>query len=72
MALGTMRSRVLALLRYNLAHGLTAMEISKILQVKLSSVSSLLKKMCDKGELLRMNHCGPRGGHFYWFNDDQR
>lgn len=34
-------------------------------QVKLTSLSSLLKKMYDAGELFRIESFGPRGGYGY-------
>jgi len=48
----------------------TAVEIHRSLDsseqpVKLSSLSSVLKKMYDAGELDRITGFGPRGGHGY-------
>jgi hypothetical protein len=36
--------------------------------IKLSSLSSLLKKMYDAGELRRVDDWGPRGGYGYQVN----
>lgn len=44
---------------------MTATGISRKLEVKLDSLSSLLKKMCDDGTLVRVDQQGPRGGHVY-------
>lgn len=49
---------------------LTARDIQSLVEfsgekVALASLSSLLKKMCDEGELIREDGHGPRGGHGY-------
>jgi hypothetical protein len=47
-------------------HGcLTATELSRLTKEKLSSVSSLLRKMVDRGELNFLEGFGPRGGAGY-------
>ncbi len=43
----------------------TATTIANVLDCKVSSVSSLLKKMCDSGLLMRCKGVGPRGGYGY-------
>lgn len=48
----------------------TATQLSSILtecghRAKLSSLSSLLKKLTDSGELIRTENFGPRGGYGY-------
>ncbi len=52
----------------DLLHGLpplTAIEIAGVLDEKLSSVSSVLKKMVDNKTLKRRKGVGPRGGYGY-------
>lgn len=65
----TLRKRILNILL--LTHQtFTASELQLCLNcgttpVKLSSLSSILKKMCDTGEICRVNCYGPRGGYGY-------
>lgn len=47
----------------------SAAEISRMTGKKLSSVSSVLKKMHKKGVLCRRRGFGPRGGNGYWLKD---
>ena len=44
---------------------LTATELSRLTGHKLSSLSSLLKKMCDEGDVIRKKGLGLRGGYGY-------
>jgi len=44
----------------------TATELAKDTNTKLSSTSSLLKKMFDEGTINRIDGMGPRGGNVYW------
>jgi len=67
----TIRKRVLGLLRCAGLY-LTAAAIKQILDqgdtgpaIKLSSLSSVLKRMYDAGELERIEGFGPRGGYGY-------
>lgn len=60
----TMQERVLQLLPF-FSGPVTASHIARCLSVKLSSVSSLLKKMTDEGLLERIENTGPRGGYGY-------
>jgi len=70
----TIRRRVLHLLKHAGAI-VTAVDIYHVLNVesgigpsesvKLSSLSSVLKRMCDGGELDRLKNFGPRGGYGY-------
>jgi predicted transcriptional regulator len=43
----------------------TASHLAKVLNLKLSSLSSILKKMIDDQELQRVDNIGPRGGYGY-------
>jgi len=63
------RERVLGICKQQ-STALTATEMQKRIadgghQVRLSSLSSLLKKMVDNGELKRIENVGPRGGYGY-------
>lgn len=44
----------------------TATELAFLMNRKLSSVSSILKKMHRAGEVCRRKGLGPRGGNGYW------
>lgn len=46
--------------------GRSAFIISEDLEFQFSSVSSLLKRMTDSGELERKPHLGPRNGFGYF------
>ena len=69
----TTRERIAALLGFPTRPILTASQIRNVIndhsaadkQVRLSSVSSLLKKMVDTGEIERHENFGPRGGYGY-------
>ena len=59
----TIKERVmLALWPY---HVLTATELARVTDTKLSSMSSALKRMADAGELYRYECFGPKGGYGY-------
>ncbi len=61
----TIRERILWVLT-EIAEQMTAATITETLcNVKLDSVSSILKKMVDNGELVRVEGAGPRGGYGY-------
>ena len=44
----------------------TATDLAKLIERPLPSVSSLLKRMVDAGELRRRKGKGPRGGYGYY------
>lgn len=48
---------------------LTATCLAVHLNVKLSSLSSLLKKLTDENVLVRCENVGPRGGYGYKLNE---
>lgn len=48
---------------------LTATCLAARLDVKLSSLSSLLKKLTDENVLVRYENVGPRGGYGYKLNE---
>jgi hypothetical protein len=60
----TARERVLNALPVGFAK--TAVGLSYELGLKTASLSSLLKKMCDEGQLARAKGYGPRGGYGYF------
>jgi DNA-binding transcriptional regulator GbsR (MarR family) len=63
----SMRINVIELL-FNSHVPLTATEIACILDVKLASLSSVLRKMYDAGVLTRVDGYGLRGGYGYQVN----
>lgn len=76
----TLRQRVIELLSSRPVHRegeslyvgiLTATEMSKRLGCKLSSLSSILKKMCDEGVLFRWSDSGPMGGYVYGLSREE-
>ena len=65
-----MKDAVLQLLNEStIKWGFTATAMAKVLNVNPSSLSSLLKKMTDAGDVVRENGRGPRGGYMYWTNE---
>jgi len=68
----TLREQVLRFL-FNVGVPYTASEMCHVfnrdgLKVKLASLSSVLRKMYDAGELRRVDDWGPRGGYGYQVN----
>ena len=70
----SIRKRVMGLLITS-ANPLTATQIKQFMDasyvgppVKLSSLSGILKRMYDAGELRRVDDWGPRGGYGYEVN----
>jgi len=61
----TMRAKIVQFFRCCSNDLITAGELSKALGVQLSSLSSLVKKMCDEGSMERFPNHGPRGGYGY-------
>lgn len=61
---------------YNTGATYTATDLKHVLNadgtLKLSSLSSILKRMYDAGELLRFEGFGPRGGYGYKLNHEAR
>lgn len=71
----TIKQRVIGLLITTMKKPLTASEIKRFLDakspgmpIKLSSLSGILKRMYDAGELHRIDGWGPRGGYGYRVN----
>lgn len=65
----TMREQALhAMKLYPIA--ITASSLAQVMGVKLSSLSSLLKKMADANEIIRIKNIGPRGGYGYRMRRD--
>lgn len=60
-----MRNQVIDCLRVLTTPAITATDLSRQLGVRLSSLSSLLKKMCDDGMLERLPDYGPKKGYGY-------
>lgn len=55
------------LLKYVRTHGgYSAYQIAGRLKLDPASVASLLKKLVDRGLLVRVNHIGPKYGYGYY------
>jgi DNA-binding MarR family transcriptional regulator len=60
----TIRNRILETLR--IEPGSTSWELSKILKENPSSISSILKRMTERGDVSREKGEGPRKGYGYY------
>lgn len=59
------RTRVITLLRSKVARVMTTAEIAGALGEKPGNISSLLRRMTDSREIIRVKGFGPRGGYGY-------
>ena len=64
----TIRESVINYLRVN--PGKSAYIISQDLDLQFQSVSSLIKRMTDKGDLIRKPNLGPKSGFGYFLNQE--
>jgi len=50
--------------------GKSATQLAKLVDAKVESASSILKRLSDQGVLVRRDGLGPRGGFCYWTRED--
>lgn len=62
----TIKKAALKVLRIHGVTAMTAAQISKQINYSQESVSSILKRMVDSGEIKRVKGFGPRGGFGYY------